>query len=86
MRTTVQLPTELLRAAKAEAAARGETLKEFLTRAVTHELGSAAPRPQNERVRLPLIGSAKPGAVDVTSAGIEAVFAAEDAEKHAGRA
>lgn len=86
MRTTVQLPTELLRAAKAEAAARGETLKEFLTRAVTHELGSAAPLADHKRVALPLIGSAKPGAVDITNAGIEAVFAAEDAEKHAGRA
>lgn len=86
MRTTVQLPTELLRAAKAEAAARGETLKEFLTRAVTHELGSAAPPVEHKRVTLPLIDSAKPGAVDITNAGIEAVFAAEDAEKHAGRA
>ncbi|MPY83017.1 MAG: hypothetical protein GEV00_06760 [Actinophytocola sp.] len=85
MRTTVQLPTELLRAAKAEAAARGETLKEFLTRAVTHELGNAAPPAEHTRVRLPLVGSAKPGAVDITNAGIEAVFAAEDAEKHAGR-
>ncbi|WP_084036902.1 hypothetical protein [Haloechinothrix halophila] len=85
MRTTVQLPTELLRAAKAEAAARGETLKEFLTRAVTHELGGSAPPGEHKRVRLPLVGSSKPGAVDITNAGIEAIFAAEDAEKHAGR-
>lgn len=85
MRTTVQLPTELLRAAKAEAAARGETLKAFLTRAVTHELGSATTPTNPARVRLPLVGSARPVSVDITNVGIEAVFAAEDAEKYAGR-
>lgn len=85
MRTTVQLPTELLRAAKAEAAARGETLKEFLTRAVAHELGSTAVTTKRTRVELPLVGSARPGAVDITNAGIEAIFAAEDAEKYGSR-
>ncbi|MGH3450111.1 MAG: hypothetical protein ACRDQW_05165 [Haloechinothrix sp.] len=85
MRTTVQLPTELLRAAKAAAAVRGETLKEFLTRAVTHELGNAAAPTRRTRVELPLVGSARPGGVDITNAGIEAVFAAEDVEKYAGR-
>lgn len=82
MRTTVQLPTELLRAAKAEAAARGETLKVFLERAVTNELGSIAPSPRLARVRLPLVSSARPGAVDLSNAEIEAILAAEDAEKH----
>lgn len=85
MRTTVELPVELLRAAKSEAAARGESLKDFLTRAVTHELGTAPAAGQRTRVRLPLVGSAKPGALDITNAGIEAIFAAEDAEKHGSR-
>jgi hypothetical protein len=85
MRTTVQLPTELLRAAKAEAAARGETLKDFLTRAVTHELGTTSVPRQRARVKLPLVESGRPGSVDVTNDDIEAAFAAEDAEKYAGR-
>lgn len=85
MRTSVQLPDELLRTAKAEAAARGETLKEFLARAVSHELGTAAPATARGRVELPLVASARPGAVEVTNDDIEAVFAAEDAEKSAGR-
>ncbi|WP_199430437.1 hypothetical protein [Qaidamihabitans albus] len=84
MRTTVQLPTEVLRAAKAEAAARGETLKEFLTRAVVHELGDSTTAPTRTRVRLPLVESTRPHTVDISNADIEAVFAAEDAEKHGG--
>lgn len=82
MRTTVQLPTELLRAAKAEAAARGETLKRFLTRAVANELGSTSGTTVDTRVELPLVGTARPGTVDLTNAEIEAIIAAEDAEKY----
>lgn len=85
MCTTVQLPTELLRAAKAEAAARGETLKGFLTRAVANELGNTSGAATGTRVELPLVGSARPGAVDLTNAEIEAIIAAEDAEKHGSR-
>lgn len=82
MRTTVDLPPELLRAAKAEAAARGETLKDFLQRAVTHELGNVAAVSRRAHVQLPLVGSARPGASDITNSEIEAIFAAEDAELH----
>ncbi|MEU6642442.1 hypothetical protein ABZ863_07810 [Saccharomonospora sp. NPDC046836] len=82
MRTTVHLPTELLRAAKAEAAARGETLKDFLTRAVTHELGNVTGPVKRARVQLPLVGSTRPGKVDLTNAEIEAIVAAEDAGKY----
>lgn len=39
MRTTVMLPPELLRAAKAQAAQRGETFKALVTRAIENELG-----------------------------------------------
>lgn len=81
MRTTVQLPQDLLRAAKAEAATRGETLKEFLERAVTHELGEATVPPRRGRVQLPLVDSDNPGTVDLSNAEIEAILAAEDAER-----
>ncbi|OQO93617.1 hypothetical protein B1813_03465 [Saccharomonospora piscinae] len=82
MRTTVELPSELLRAAEAHAAARGETLKEFLTRAVAHELGEAVtPRSRRGKVRLPLIASDRPGRVDLANAEIDAIFAADDAER-----
>lgn len=82
MRTTVELPAELLRAAKAEAATRGETLKQFLTRAVAHELGNAAVTATHGRVRLPLVESARQSAVEISNTDIEEVFAAEDAEQY----
>jgi anaerobic glycerol-3-phosphate dehydrogenase len=84
MRTTVELPPELLRAAKAEAAARGETLKDFLTRAVAHELGTTSVPVRRARVKLPLVQSSRPGSANLSNMDIEAIFAAEDAEKHAG--
>jgi hypothetical protein len=82
VRTTVDLPAELIRAAKARAAAEGQTLKDFFTRAVTHELGGPAlPRTSRARVVLPLIGTDGPK-VEVTNADIEAILTAEDAEKY----
>lgn len=66
MRTTVDLPDELMRAAKARAATRGESLKELLTRAVATEIG----RPRHGRlVSFPMIGSDGP---PVSQADIEA--------------
>ena len=61
MRTTVELPRELLRRAKACAAERGETLKTLLTRAVATELGrtGAAEPPEPRRVELPLFGDSE---------------------------
>jgi hypothetical protein len=83
MRTTVDLPDDLFRAAKAEAAARGESLKDFLTRAVTHELGTAAPpRQQGRRVQLPLIKGTSGRKINLTNQDIEEIFAEEDAEKY----
>jgi plasmid stability protein len=81
MRTTVDLPDELMRAAKARAAEHGESLKELLARAVAREVRVHAGRPRNARVVLPLVGGDGP-AVDVTNADIEAVLAAEDADRY----
>ena len=55
MRTTVELPPDLLRAAKARAAERGEALKALFVRAVSRELGRSrrAIVLQRERVRTP---------------------------------
>lgn len=70
MRTTVDLPDELMRAAKARAATRGESLKTLFVRAVTSEIGR--PRHQGRRVSFPLIDSDGP---TVTQAQIEAADA-----------
>jgi hypothetical protein len=40
MRTVIDLPTDLMQAAKVKAAERGESLKDLVTRAIAHETGA----------------------------------------------
>jgi hypothetical protein len=92
MRTTVELPPDLMRAAKARAAEQGLSLKEFFSRAVSAELGrqalyvreGAAARAVtgHQRVRLPIIASKRPGKVRLTNADLADIEAADDLEKH----
>ena len=85
MRTTIDLPDDLMRAAKSRAAERGESLKELFARAVAHELGVMAGRRPSGRVVLPLVGHRSAPRVSVTNADIEDALAAEDAERYRGR-
>lgn len=82
MRTTIDLPDELGRAAKVRAAERGETLKEMLTRAIAREIAMDATS-TNSRVKLPLLGDVALEPVVVTSEDIAAALAADDL-RHAG--
>lgn len=82
MRTTVDLPDDLLRAAKARAAERGESLKDMFTRLLSREIRTPGGQLDGGTVSLPLIGSADGPSVAVTNADIEAVLAAEDAERY----
>jgi hypothetical protein len=78
MRTTVELPPDLMKEAKARAAARGESLKALLTRAVASELGkSQHPRSLGNRVRLPLFGKAGK-AVEISNQHIDRALADDD--------
>jgi hypothetical protein len=76
MRTTVDLPSELQRQAKARAALRGESLKTLLTRAVAAELDREA-RPR-QRVALPVFGDVAGPVVNVTSASIARALATDE--------
>jgi len=80
MRTTVELPPALMRAAKARSAERGETFKTLLTRALEAELAMPGMnrRPAG-RVRLPLIPGSKGPRVHITNQLLDEVIAAEDA-------
>ena len=79
MRTTVELPPELMKKAKAHAAARGESLKALLTRAVASELGRSLPSGEpSSHVRLPLFGNPKRKPVNISGRDIE--FALADDE------
>jgi hypothetical protein len=71
MRTTIELPDLVFRRMKAVAAMQGSTIKEFVQRAVEHELG--APQAKKRRGgKLPVI-KGPPGLVihPVTGADID---------------
>ena len=83
MRTTIDLPPELMQAAKVQAARRGESLKDLFRRAVAHEVSTEGrSRASGGRLVLPLIRSAAGPKVDVTNDDIEAAFDAEDIERY----
>jgi hypothetical protein len=79
MRTTVELPPDLLRAAKARAAERGEALKALFVRAVSRELGRSPSGAREEHVAWPLISSRRKGAVRLTNDDLARIDAAEEA-------
>ena len=70
MRTTIDLPDNLFRQVKAEAALRGETLKEFVQSAIEKEISITTPA-SSFRVKLPLIKSRQPKSLSLTNAEIE---------------
>jgi hypothetical protein len=86
MRTTIDMPPVLMRAAKARAAEHGESLKDLVNRAVAHELGvSATPKGKAGRVTLPLIARDAAPTVLVTNEDIADALDAEDVERHAAQ-
>jgi hypothetical protein len=83
MRTTIDMPDALMRAAKARAAEHGESLKDLVNRALAHELGlPSAPKRKTGRVVLPLIARDAAPAILVTNDDIAAALEAEDIERH----
>jgi hypothetical protein len=86
MRTTIDMPSTLMRAAKARAAEQGESLKDLVNRAVAHEVGLAATSMgKTGRVTLPLIARDAEPTVLITSEDIENTFDAEDVERFAAQ-
>jgi hypothetical protein len=83
MRTTIDMPPALMRAAKARAAEHGESLKDLVNRAVAHEVGlPAITKGKTGRVTLPLIARDAAPTVLVTNEDIADAFDAEDAERY----
>ena len=78
MRTTVELPPALLRKAKMRAAARGESLKSLLTRAVATELGQSGENTARRRVEFPLFGDPAGPPVDLSGLDLASALAADD--------
>jgi len=86
MRTTLDLPDNLMRRAKIAAVERGTTLRELVGAALERELsgtraGSSAPR----RVSFPIFESKAPGSLDLKSEDLRKAEQADDRRRH-GRA
>jgi hypothetical protein len=86
MRTTIDLPPTLMRAAKARAAEQGESLKDLVGRALAREVGlPAAATGKTGRVTLPLIARGATPTVLVSNDDIADAFDAEDVERFGSR-
>jgi hypothetical protein len=84
MRTTIDMPPTLMRAAKARAAEHGETLKDLVNRAVAHEVGlPAISKGKTGRVTLPLIAPDATPTVLVTNEDIADALGDDDVERYA---
>lgn len=81
MRTTIDLPDPLMRAAKAKAATAGESLKALFERAIAREVGR--PTAGAERViEYPIIRSQRVGA-DFSNDELAEILADDEAEDYA---
>lgn len=83
MRTTLELPDELLKRAKIEAVERGVSLKELIGTALARELApdSAVPR-RPRRVSFPIFSSRAPGSLELTGADLSRADWEEDLRRH----
>jgi hypothetical protein len=72
MKTTVEIPDELLRKTKATAASRGETLREFINEALTKQLASTSRTTRRRTGWRSVFGLAEPKDVRRIDAVLEA--------------
>lgn len=68
MRTTVDLPDELYRHAKSEAALRGVRLRDLVEEGLRRVLGTPLATPVTRRVKFPIHRSLHPGALSASEA------------------
>jgi hypothetical protein len=83
MRTTFDLPDELLKRAKIAAVERGTSLRSLVGAALERELGRAASaKPPRRRARFPIFDSKAPGALRLEAAGVARLERDEDRRRH----
>lgn len=83
MRTTLDLPDELLKQAKIAAVERGMTLRELVGAALSMELGKErAVRDRKPRTRFPVFSSLQPGSLDLTGRDLSSLEEEEDLRRH----
>ncbi len=83
MRTTLDLPDELLKRAKIAAIERGVTLRELIGSALVNDLGlEPMPRRTRHKLRFPLFASARPGTLELGRNELAEIEAEEDLRRH----
>jgi hypothetical protein len=82
VKTTLEIPDDLFRAAKATAARRGQTLKQFVTDAMQEKLSSGPARTNGDPPWMKLFGAGKKFAASIREidAAIEKKFENVDSE------
>ena len=86
MRTTLDLPDNLLKRAKIEAVERGTSLRDFVAAALEHEFNRPPDTAKKrKRAKFPIFDSEAPGSLRLSNAGIAKIESDEDARRH-GRA
>jgi plasmid stability protein len=79
MRTTLDLPDELLKRAKIAAARRGMTLQALVGSVLAEYLAAeTTPAPAGPKIKFPLFSSARPGSLDLTNTDLARAEASED--------
>lgn len=81
MRTTLDLPGELLRQAKIAAVERGTTLRELVGQALARELGLSTKK-IGRHVKFPIFTSNSPGALDLSESDLAKLERDEDQRRH----
>ena len=84
MRTSIDLPDDLLRRAKITAVERGTTLRELVELALSSELGLRARADHDERRRaeFPVFPSLAPETMDVSARDLREFETDEDVRRH----
>ncbi len=83
MRTTLDLPDDLLRRAKIAAVERGTTLRDLVGQALTRELGlNSGERTRSRRASFPVFDSTAPGTMKLTAKDLSRIEAEEDERRH----
>jgi hypothetical protein len=82
MRTTLDLPDELLKRAKIAAVERGLTLRDLVGSALAKELAAGTkPTPAKPKLKFPLFSSARPGSLALMNADLACDEGDEDARR-----
>jgi hypothetical protein len=83
VKTTVEIPDELFRRAKAQAALKGIKLKDLVAEGLRLALAGADGSSPRRRVKFPLLKSNRPGSLKLTGEQIAEIETRQEAEQYA---